>query len=283
MAKRARIVKGRPLSLPVGLETEYAVTLRKMARQMHDVVSRELVAFFKGRPEFQQGQDASTKAMARALVAKLARRFQKFFDEHADEIAKHVADKAAKASDVRFRASLKELAAGVQLKTSAVTPGVKDAVQASIDENAKLIKSIPAEYLAKVGAKVMESVETGEGLKTLVPYLQQQGGVTERRATNIAQDQTRKAYNNINGERMKGAGIKKFEWMHSSGGVHPRELHITPWPEGLNGGVFSFNDLPVIDDRTGERGIPGQAINCRCRMRPVLELDDEHEHKGKRK
>lgn len=279
MARRGRIVKGRPLSLPTGLEAEYALTLRKMAKQMHATVARELVAFFNARPEFQQGQDASTKSLARALVARLARRFQKLFDDHAEQIAAHVADKAAKASDTRWRSSLKELAGGVQLKTSAVTPGVKDAVAASIAENAKLIKSIPREYLAKVGAKVMESVETGEGLKTLVPYLQQQGGVTERRATNIAQDQTRKAYNNINAERMKGAGIKKFEWMHSSGGVHPRELHITPWPAGLNGGVFSFTDLPVIDERTGERGLPGQAINCRCRMRPILELDDTDKKK----
>lgn len=279
MARRARTVKGRPLNLPTGLEAEYALTLRKMARKMHQTVARELVAFFEARPEFQQGQDASTKSMARALVARLARRFQQLFDEHAETIAAHVADKAAKASDVRWRSSLKELAGGVQLKTSAVTPGVKEAVASSITENVKLIKSIPREYLAKVGAKVMESVESGEGLKTLVPYLQQQGGVTERRATNIAQDQTRKAYNNINAERMKAAGVKKFEWMHSSGGVHPRELHITPWPAGLNGGVFSFDDLPIIDERTGERGLPGQAINCRCRMRPVIDLPEKDKKK----
>jgi uncharacterized protein with gpF-like domain len=33
--------------------------------------------------------------------------------------------------------------------------------------------------------------------------------------------------------------------------------------------------LPVIDPRTGERGIPGQAINCRCVMRPLVEFKGE--------
>jgi len=41
--------------------------------------------------------------------------------------------------------------------------------------------------------------------------------------------------------------------------------------------IFSFDDLPVIDRRSGERGIPGQAINCRCRMAPVIEFDNDEE------
>ena len=45
------------------------------------------------------------------------------------------------------------------------------------------------------------------------------------------------------------------------------------WPQGLNGGIFDFDNLPVIDEKTGERGIPGQAINCKCRMRPIVEFE----------
>ena len=37
----------------------------------------------------------------------------------------------------------------------------------------------------------------------------------------------------------------------------------------LSGKIFSFDDLPVIVPDTGEKGIPGQAINCGCTMRPV--------------
>lgn len=54
---------------------------------------------------------------------------------------------------------------------------------------------------------------------------------------------------------MKSAGVKKFQWLHSAGGRDPRPLHINDYPSGLNGGIFSFDDLPVIDEKTGERGI----------------------------
>jgi len=40
----------------------------------------------------------------------------------------------------------------------------------------------------------------------------------------------------------------------------------------LNGKKFSFNNLPVIDSKTGERGLPGQAFGCRCRMKPVVNI-----------
>ncbi|RIQ43658.1 phage head morphogenesis protein, partial [Bordetella avium] len=29
---------------------------------------------------------------------------------------------------------------------------------------------------------------------------------------------------------------------------------------------------PIIDKTTGERGLPGQLINCKCRMRPVIDF-----------
>jgi len=90
-----------------------------------------------------------------------------------------------------------------------------------------------------------------------------------RRARMIAHDQTRKAYNNLNRGRMEKLGLKKFKWLHTGGSAHPRKLH-----QMLNGLVFSFDDPPIIDEKTGERGIPGQAINCRCRMQVVLDLEN---------
>jgi uncharacterized protein with gpF-like domain len=48
----------------------------------------------------------------------------------------------------------------------------------------------------------------------------------------------------------------------------------------MDGNVYSFDDPPIIDKNTGERGIPGQAINCRCFMVPVIEFEDEEEIKN---
>ena len=88
-------------------------------------------------------------------------------------------------------------------------------------------------------------------------------------AKNVALDQTRKAYQSMNAERMRAAGVKSFEWIHSGGGQKPRPDHVA-----MSGNVYRYDNLPVIDKRTGERGIPGQAPNCRCTARPVLDFGD---------
>ncbi len=98
--------------------------------------------------------------------------------------------------------------------------------------------------------------------------------ISDTKAKNIALDQTRKAYAAINKERMTASGYDDFEWLHSGGGMHPRKSHVE-----MNGKIYSFDKLPVINkeqvDRGYEapiRGIPGQAFGCGCTMIPVYRL-----------
>jgi len=50
----------------------------------------------------------------------------------------------------------------------------------------------------------------------------------------------------------------------------------------MSGEVFSFDDLPVINQENVDRGyegpeqgIPGQAYNCRCTMGPVFDFEED--------
>jgi len=105
----------------------------------------------------------------------------------------------------------------------------------------------------------MRSIQPGgRGAADIKEGLTNQLGVNDRRATRIAIDQTRKITTAMNYERSKALGVKKFKWLHSGGGAEPRPLHKNT----LNGKIFSYDDLPVIDEKTGERGLPGQLINC---------------------
>ena len=126
------------------------------------------------------------------------------------------------------------------------------------------------QYLGEVQGQVMRSITSGQGLKDLIPYLNTKYDQNIRHARNVAFDQTRKAYSNINAGRMQANGIKSYEWIHSGGGQHPRKLH-----QQMNGRVYRLDDPPVIDERTQERGIPGRAINCRCTMRPIVSFGDD--------
>lgn len=66
---------------------------------------------------------------------------------------------------------------------------------------------------------------------------------------------------------MASAGVKKFEWIHSGGGAEPRELHVS-----YDGQIFDLDNPSIIDRRTGQRGLPGQLIKCKCKMRPVIDF-----------
>jgi len=127
-----------------------------------------------------------------------------------------------------------------------------------------LIKSIPAEYFAKIESKVMRSITSGHGLEDLVPFFEEQEGMTARRAKNIALDQTHKAYNGFNEGRVTALGLDDYEWIHSGGGLHPRPMH-----QALDGKICSFSKPPIINEN-GDRGRPGQEPGCRCTFVPVI-------------
>lgn len=270
--RKPSAVRGTPLNNPAVLEEKYAARLEQLVFRMCDNVDRKLQTLFvdpTATEYFDTAQDASISSQARILSNALMKKFNGMFSQLAPGIAEAQVNAIDKASGSAVHASLQEMSGGLSLPTSGITSSMAEVLNASIVENVSLIKSISMEYLSGVQGQVMRSISSGRGLADLVPYLQKHKEITVRRARMIAYDQTRKAYNNLNRGRMEKVGLKKFEWLHTGGSKRPRELH-----KRLNGQIFSFDDPPVIDENTGERGIPGQAINCRCRMRPVIEFGD---------
>ena len=72
---------------------------------------------------------------------------------------------------------------------------------------------------------------------------------------------------NFNLDLYNQMGVKKFEWVHSHGAKEPRELHLR-----LDGQIFDISNPPVIDNKTGQVGYPGQLINCGCVMKGVFDV-----------
>lgn len=269
--KVAPVFRGEQLHVPSSVGIKYAMGLRRITRRMIDQTHREVLKLFRTDAAGAHfGQDASISSQARILLNALSRKFDALFVKEARPMAEGMLHGVQKASATALTSSLSKLAGGMTLKAGVNNPVLENIYKASVAENVALIKSIPSEYLGKVQGSVMRSITTGNGLQDLVPALEKYDGQTERRATNIALDQTRKAYNSTNKGRMQAIGVKKFQWHHSGGGTHPREDH-----EAMDGMVYSFDDLPVIDEATGEQGIPGQAPNCRCTMSPVFDFGDD--------
>lgn len=268
-------LRGATLPPPVGIEARYSRELLQLVKRMTTETERAITRLFESpvAVESHVTTDASIASQARILTNALTSNFIQLFKRRSRILAERMVGQAEKASETNVRASLRELSGGVTLTAAALRSGpVAEIAKASIVQNVALIRTIPETYFGKVQAAVMRSIATGNGLQDLTPFFAEQKGITERHARNMALDQTRKAYQSINRGRMEAAGVKRYEWVHSGGGQKPRPLHVE-----MSGKVYSFDDPPVIDDRTGERGIPGQAPNCRCTMRPILEFAEPAE------
>jgi len=278
-SRDSQIMTSDPLNYNFSSQIKYSKELKKLVRRMTKTVRREIEKFFKSddmevfhAEQVKMAQDASVASQAKILTNKLISRFTWLFNDKAPDLAEMMVNSQLKNSRVSLAASLKELSGGLTIKTNFMTGDLNEVVKSIVAENVSLIKSIADVYLSNVQKSVLRSITFGQGLKDLIPQLKKFDGMSERHANNVALDQTRKAYNCINKARMEKVGVKKFKWLHSGGGQKPRKDHIE-----MNGNIYSFDDLPVIDKRTGERGIPGQAINCRCRMAPVIEFDNDEE------
>ena len=264
--------RGGILRPSVAHAARYASELDKLLAEMIGKTEREVTKLFTSQVAIESHvtTDASISSQSRILMNALISEFSVLFNEAARGLSKRMVSSVLKDSETGLTRSLKDVSSGVTLKTDILKRGpVAEIAKASVAENVGLIKSIPKAYLGKVQSAVMRSITTGNGLQDLQPFLAKQKGITERHARNMALDQTRKTYNGINKGRMQAAGIGEFEWIHTGGGQKPRPDHVE-----MSGNVYSFADLPIIDRKTGERGIPGQAPNCRCTMRPILKLGE---------
>lgn len=265
---KPQVIKGAPLQNNAATQMRYEKELKKLVAKMVKITEREITKLYKspdGKAFFTM--DGSIASQARILMNALNKKFDEMFGSAAKVVAPRMVNDVNKSSKASLANSLKDLA-GMTINTNVNSADLVDTMKSSIAQNVQLIKSIPAQYLEKVGGSVFRSITSGQGLADLEPQIKRFGAVTEKRATMIAIDQTRKAYSSINADRLNKIGVKQFEWVHSAGSRFPREDHIE-----LDGQIFSFDNLPVIDKKTGERGLPAQAPNCRCVMRPILKFD----------
>ena len=271
---KPNVLVGNPLNPNMGVAAYYNQKLDALIREMVDDTDKQLKKLFDTEhAEEYFAHDASISSQARILTNALIEKYDALFSGRAPALAEYFAERSDRSSSAAAHVTLKQLSGGLSIKTAQISGDLKDIFKATIAENVALIKSIPQQYLNGVQQAVMRSITNGRGLQTLVPYLQKEHGKTFARARMISMDQTRKAFEGMTRARLERAGIKKFKWIHTGGSNEPRPLH----QHTLNGKIFSYAEPPIIDTNTGERGFPGQLINCRCRQAPVIDFGDNED------
>ena len=264
MAQQPKTCKAVPANR--GLEAKYRKALQRMIAEMHGSVEYWLTAAYRKDPPrmaalVEQAQDASPSAKIKKILDELARRWTKRFDDYAPKLAEAYLQGMFKASDSAFRQALKEAGWAVDFK---MTPAVRDAFNASLEENVGLIRSIPEKYLQQVEGVVMRSYSAGRDLETMVKELKTLYPAASHRAELIARDQSNKANAVVNRTRQMELGITEAIWMHSHAGKTPRPDHVA-----ANGKRYKIAEGCKI---SGVYIQPGEEINCRCTSRPVLPI-----------
>jgi SPP1 gp7 family putative phage head morphogenesis protein len=251
---------GRVLRPSAGIRAAYRKKLEALTDEMHRSLVYWLSARWRSNTPVLATDENPTRAL-RKTMRVLSRRWEKRFDEAAPKLAEWLARQALRHATKSMEDALE--AGKMPTVDFKMTAPMRDAFNAVVGENVSLIKSIAQRHLSSVEASVMRSVSVGRDLGSLANDLQEQHGVTKRRAALIARDQSNKASAVITRVRQIDAGIEECVWEHSHAGKKPRPSHVA-----FSGQTYSVKEGALID---GERIFPGQLINCRCFCRPVLE------------
>lgn len=250
----------RPVHPNVGVEMEYRRRLIRMIEDMHNSIMYWVEARYKNN-EPAIVMDATPAVQLRITINKLKKQWLKKFDEGARDLAAYFAQDVSQRSDAQLKSILKKAGFSVKWK---MTKAQKDILEATIQANVSLIKSIPQEYLKNVEGAVMRSVQTGRDLGTLSKELQQKFGVSKRKAALISKDQNNKATSAFQRVRQQELGITEAVWMHSHAGEVPRPSHVK-----MNGKRYDVSQGMWDPDEKAYIW-PGQLINCRCTSKSVI-------------
>jgi SPP1 gp7 family putative phage head morphogenesis protein len=256
--KNDKVLRGvRPNA---GIEAAYRKKLVALITEMDNSVQYRLRAAYRAN-EPVMAQDRTPADELRDAIQKLARRWQKNFDDAAPVLAEYFSKSVAERSSGALMAILKKAGFTVKFK---MTPAMRDIMRATIGQQVSLIKSIPSRYFTNIEGLVMRAVQTGGDLGQLTKDLQEQFGVTRRRAAFIARDQNNKATASMTRARQDELGITQAIWVHSGAGKHPRPTHVA-----MNGKKYDVNK-GMWDPAIKKWIYPGEEINCRCISRSVI-------------
>lgn len=264
---RNATLKGDPLKYPAPAAVRYQKSLDELVRAMRADYQREVLKLWRSS-DFNIAMDANIGSQMRILFSYLGDKWSKRFASRAKEITDRMIRSVDRHSKASLHESLKKISGGITIKVPDMPGTMQEALKATIAENVSLITSISSQYQERVEGIVYRSIQQGgRGAADIYDDLIKVGGMSERRAHNIATDQTRKATTAFNAERAKSVGIRKGIWRHSSGSAEPRKMHLE-----LDGQEFDLDNPPVIDP-DGTRGLPGFLPNCRCFWTPVVDFD----------
>lgn len=160
---------------------------------------------------------------------------------------------------------------GLDMRRLMEGPGIGRAVRERIEENVRLIRSIPFGEAEKVAGMIRENMSAGSRADDLARRIADESGGSLARARTIAQTEISKAQTALTQARAESIGSSGYIWRTARDGG-TRSSH-----QVMEGKFVSWDDPPTLD---GMKGHAGEFPNCRCYPEPVVPREDGEGNKA---
>lgn len=270
------IETGSPISYPRMVERTYQKKLLRIVREMDAAVKKTVLARLPS-------------------ILRSARQANERFDDYVDDLqvsfdqmrviygekidgglidsAVDSTGTAIDAANASAFASKISAVAGINVFSH--TPGIRDAVNIWARQNVTLIKTLGEEHFKDIERIVIDGVERGDSLRTVTKSIVAKTRASKNRAKLIARDQVGKLTANITARRSADLGVKRFRWVTSL------DDRVRASHRALNGKIFSYEKGAEVDGQSGV--LPGEPINCRCAIIPIISSVGETSAETKKK
>lgn len=141
------------------------------------------------------------------------------------------------------------------------------AMQALMDEQVALIKSIPLDAAKRVHKLTIEGIEDSTRASEISKAIRASGDVAKSRADLIARTEVARTASTLTEARALSVGSPGYFW-RTAGDGDVREDH-----RELEGQFIPWDQPPIADKRTGRRAHAGCIYGCRCYPEPVIPED----------
>lgn len=260
-ATRRKTPKGVEPALTVGVA--YNAELQMIVREVSKDVNKHIVPLVRRlTPQYQADSAIETlDTWVDQIVGALTLLKNKWSSPQFVALSNRIASKFVLSASAVNQKRFNESVRGFGINVFGDSQELQDYLSASAYDNARLIQSIPAQYITQIDSIVMTNVRAGGRPSAITKLLVDQFGVTQRRAKMIARDQTAKINGDLASKRQQNAGFEYFQWVDSDDErVRDRHADISEKVTAYGEGIYRWDNPPLSSK--GVPIIPGQDYQC---------------------
>lgn len=266
LAKRKRRLPRQQHPKPIQLD--YAAAIIRMAveplRQGMAQLRRDLPQMLAKNPHAKQRRDDHDHDInhVRTTIKHLRASIQ--IPEH--RIEETARTYARRTTDFQKAQLAPQLEAGYGMAVPIVDRHLQTRLSGFVANNVSLISNLPHEVVSDVEQTILRAFAAGDRWESLADDLDDRLDVGENRAKTIARDQISKLNGQVNADRQRELGIRKFIW---------RTVNDNRVRDECEESAAESEKEPYDYDDPPDGELPGVSRpGCRCYADPVIEMDD---------